>query len=98
MAFVTFRLHITHSHLLIQNTAKSQMLSAPYNHLRVGNSRGSTGPDARRAGSVASFADADASKEGETPARSTVPGSSSTTSFVRRQRTQSNMLLFIIYF
>ena len=74
----------------IQNAAKSQMLSAPYDRLRVGNSRGSAGPDARRAGSVASFADPDAAKDSEAPARPSVSGSGSTTSFVRRQRTQFN--------
>ena len=65
------------------------MLSAPYDRLRVGNSRGSAGPDARRAGSVASFADADCIKEVEAPIRSTTTGSGAI-SIVRRQRTQSS--------
>lgn len=65
------------------------MLSAPYDRLRVGNSRGSAGPDARRAGSVTSFADVDGVKEVEAPIRSSTTGSGAI-SIVRRPRTQSS--------
>lgn len=88
---------LSHSGLtVLQAQAKAQLAANNYERLqlRVGSSRGSTGPDPRRQGSVASFQESEGAKEMEAPIRSSAPGSGATVSFVRRQRTVLCTLFF----
>ncbi|KAI5119808.1 hypothetical protein M0805_006941 [Coniferiporia weirii] len=73
--------------------AKAALAAGSYERiqLRVGSTRGSTGPDPRRTGSVASFQEPEGVKEIEAPIRSSAPGSGATSSFVRRQPAPLNL-------